>query len=417
MPQILLDNDSDAGLNIAIKTTFDGAGAKAAADSMAAIPENLQGLKKVGAGMEEIGEKTHISNRELRVLTSQLGHGIPGAAELMRAGVEKGAGGVFLLIAGIEMLRSAVEKINKENEESAAIGKELESTDQDRAIRGYCGRDERRDCPDATKRAMDEFQSPKFRRESHPGELFLSFDEWHNQLGQVIDRYNAASQDGKVLNGLSPDEAFEKCWPHNNPPTRLDASSWHLVAHYVRPVPVNTNGICFRIGSKSFVYRNERTGHERGKTVLAWFDPDCPEFLCVTDMNRQNPYLVERADAVDFLAEPGDPVFEREIAKAASHSAYPRARFNVLKAKFASTYRRNIVDVETAETAQEFNRLRTDKQAEQKQVSAETGRARKSFSRIGMTSPRKLRPGQSESAQRLAEILADEKSIKTEESK
>jgi len=263
-------------------------------------------------------------------------------------------------------------------------------------IRGYCGRDERRDCPDATKRAMDEFQSPKFRRESHPGELFLSFDEWHNQLGQVIDRYNAASQDGKVLNGLSPDEAFEKCWPHNNPPTRLDASSWHLVAHYVRPVPVNTNGICFRIGSKSFVYRNERTGHERGKTVLAWFDPDCPEFLCVTDMNRQNPYLVERADAVDFLAEPGDPVFEREIAKAASHSAYPRARFNVLKAKFAPTYRRNIVDVETAETAQEFNRLRTDKQAEQKQVSAETGRARKSFSRIGMTSPRKLRPGQSE---------------------
>ena len=281
-------------------------------------------------------------------------------------------------------------------------------------IRGYCGRDERRDCPDATKRAMDEVE---FRRVNHPGELFLSFDEWHEQLGQLIDRYNAASQDGKVLRGLSPDEAFEKCWPHNNPPARLDANSWHLVAHYVRPVPVTTNGICFRIGSKSFVYRNERTGQDRGKTVLGWFDPECPEFLCVTDMNRKNPYLVERSTPVDFLAAPGDPVFEREIAKAASHSVYPRARYNVLKARFAPTFRPNLVDIETAETAQEMLRQRTEKAAEQKQTIAETSRARKSFNRLGMAAPRNLRPGQSESAARLAEILKDDEPAGMEESK
>jgi hypothetical protein len=281
-------------------------------------------------------------------------------------------------------------------------------------IRGYCGRDERRDCPEATKRAMDDL---KFHRVNHPGELFLSFDEWHDQLEQIIHRYNAASQGGKVLQGLSPDEAFEQFWPHSNPPTRLDANSWHLVAHYVRPVPVTTNGICFRIGSKSFVYRNEWTGQDRGKTVLAWFDPECPEFLCVTDMNRQNPYLVERSTPVDFLAAPGDPVFEREIAKAASHSAYPRARYNVLKARFAPTFRRNLVDVETAETGQEFQRLRTEKLAEQKQVAAETGRARKSFNRLGMAAPRQLRAGQGESAARLAEILQDDEPAEMEESK
>ena len=281
-------------------------------------------------------------------------------------------------------------------------------------IRGYCGRDERRDCPAATKRAMDEVE---FRRVNHPGELFLSFDEWHDQLGQLIDRYNAASQDGKVLRGLSPDEAFEKCWPHNNPPARLDANSWHLVAHYVRPAPVTTNGICFRIGSKSFVYRNERTGQDRGKTVLAWFDPESPEFLCVTDMNRKNPYLVERSTPVDFLAAPGDPVFEREIAKAASHSVYPRARYNVLKARFAPTFRRNLVDIETSETAQEILRQRTEKAAEQKQTIAETSRARKSFNRLGMAAPRNLRPGQSESAARLAEILKDDEPAGMEESK
>jgi hypothetical protein len=185
MPQILLDNDSDAGLNIAIKTTFDGAGAKAAADSMAAIPENLQGLKKVGAGMEEIGEKTHISNRELRVLTSQLGHGIPGAAELMRAGVEKGAGGVFLLIAGIEMLRSAVEKINKENEESAAIGKELESTDQDRAK----GIDKVRDALEKADVADAEFQH-NFARDTQN-----AIDK-AERLAQAILKTAIAADDG-----------------------------------------------------------------------------------------------------------------------------------------------------------------------------------------------------------------------------
>jgi hypothetical protein len=280
-------------------------------------------------------------------------------------------------------------------------------------IRGYCGRDERRDCPEATKSAMDEFVSKEFRSGHHPGELFLSFDEWHDQLEQIIDRYNAASQEGKVLCGLSPDEAFEKCWPHDNPPSKLDANSWHLVAHYVRPVPVTTNGICFRVGSKSFVYRNERTGQDRGKTVLAWFDPDSTEFLCVTDMNRQNSYLVERSMPVDFLAATGDPHFEREIAKAASHSAYPRARFNVLKARFAPTYRRNLVDVATAETAQEIQSLRTEKITQQK----ETSRARKSFSRLGMAEPRKLRSGQVESAARLAEILQEDEPAKTEESK
>lgn len=272
-------------------------------------------------------------------------------------------------------------------------------------VRGYCGRNEKIDCPEVTKRAMDDL---KFHRVNHPGELFLSFDEWHEQLGQLIDRYNAASQEGKVLQGLSPDEAFEKFWPRENPPARLDANSWHLLAHYVCPKPVTTNGICFRIGSKSFIYRNERTGQDRGKTVLAWFDIESPEFLCVTDLNRQNPYLVERSTPVDFLAAPGDLVFEREIAKAASHSIYPRTRYNVLKARFEPTLRRNIVDVGTASTAQEMNRLRTEKVAEQKQVESERKKAGSNFRRLGMTMPDRLHPGQADAARELSKLLQRE---------
>jgi hypothetical protein len=278
---------------------------------------------------------------------------------------------------------------------------------QDRmhGIRGYCGRNERVDCPEATKRAM---QDVEFHRVNHPGELFLSFDEWHDQLAGIIAHYNSSSQDGRVLQGLSPDEAFQQFWPHNNPPSRLDANSWHLVAHITRPVPVTVNGIAFRIGAKSYVYRNERSGQDRGKTVLACFDPDSPEFIQVTDMNGKNPYLVERANGVNFMASPGDADFENEIAKAASHSIYPRTRFNVIKGQFAPTFRRNFVDVETAETAQEMNRLRENKIAENKEADTHKRQARKSFGRLGMVEPKKLRPGQLESAQRLAEFLKDD---------
>lgn len=261
-------------------------------------------------------------------------------------------------------------------------------------IRGYCGRDERRDCPEQTKRAIDEVAA---RRVEHPGELVLSFMEWDEQLAQVIDRYNATSQAGNVLQGLSPDEAFEKYWPADNPPARLDEKSWHLLAHYVRPIHVTANGICFRVGKKSYVYRNERTGQDRGKTVLAWFDPETPDFIAVTDMDRKKPYLVERSLPVDFLAAPGDANYENEIAKAAAHSSYLRTRYHSLKATFRPTFRRNVVDVQTAATAQELQQQREEYTAREREKKA----AGKSFSRLTMRTPAVLRPGQAEAAKAL----------------
>ncbi len=90
---------------------------------------------------------------------------------------------------------------------------------------------------------------------------------------------------------------------------------------------------------------------------------------------------------------------------------YPRARFNVLKARFAPTYRRNIVEVSTAETAQEMQQLRHDKQAEQKQLTAETRKATSSFGRLGMKAPERLRPGQAEAARELSELLQKDEDI------
>jgi len=48
-----------------------------------------------------------------------------------------------------------------------------------------------------------------------------------------------------VLQGASPNEAFEARWPNDNPPARFDASCWHLVAHYVQKKVVGRDGISF----------------------------------------------------------------------------------------------------------------------------------------------------------------------------
>ena len=269
--------------------------------------------------------------------------------------------------------------------------------------RGYCGRDERRDCPARTKQAMDDV---KFHRVNHPGELFYSFDEWETRLAGLIDRYNSSTQDGQTLNGLTPDAAFEEFWPKANPPARMDASCWHLVAHFVKELPVTVNGISFTVGREKYVYRNERTGKDRGKTVLAWFDPECPELLCVTDLNRKNSYLVERSMKVDFLAEAGDPNFEREIGRAASHSKYPKARFHTLKAKFEPTFRRNLVDAQTAGLAQDIQAQRDTKIAEQKAEGAKLTKARKAYGKLGMAIPTtRVRPEQVEAAAELSRLL------------
>ena len=272
-------------------------------------------------------------------------------------------------------------------------------------IRGYCGRDERRDCPEQTKRAIDDVQA---QRVEHPGELFLSFQEWDDQFAQIVEQYNDTSQDGTILQGLSPNEAFENFWPNNNPPAKLDERAWHLLAHYVRPVRVTANGIKFPHRSKkSFVYRNERTGQDRGKTVLIWFDPESPDFISVTDLDRKNPYLVERSLPVDYLAAPGDANFENEISKAAAHSSYLRTRYRTLKAAFAPKYRRNLVGPKIAETAEQMRQQRDDYAAQEREKQS----AEKSFSRLGMMTPRALRPGQAEATKELSEMLTKNKAV------
>jgi hypothetical protein len=252
---------------------------------------------------------------------------------------------------------------------------------------GYCGRDERRDCPEVTKRNKLAVEA----RRVEPHGLFLSFEAWDAELAKLIDSYNVAIQQGDILQGMSPDQAFEAYWPHDDPPTALDSTCWHLLAHYVSERVVGVEGIKFKIGGETYIYRDENTSALRGKTVLAWFDPECPEMLGVTDLKERNPVLVKRESKVDFLAaldrdgESGR-AYQLELEKAAAHNAYPKARFNVLKAKFAPTFRKNMVSPAVFDVAATFTAQRHDNDAKSKVESRRRSKVATDVRKLGLPS-------------------------------
>ncbi len=219
--------------------------------------------------------------------------------------------------------------------------------------KGYCGRNERVDCPEETRKAILAVRA----RRVHPSQHFHSFDEWHVELGRMIGRYNAERQQGRILAGRSPDEAFEEFWPHDNPPVKFDPSCWHLCAHYVSEREVTEDGISFTVGKQQFAYYDASLAAHRHRKVRVYFDPGHPEIIGVTDMAGKNPFFVQRRNPVDFLGSldddgPEGENYRRELAKQKGFAGHAKARFQSVKATFNRTFRNNIVDRQTAALGQ-----------------------------------------------------------------
>jgi len=88
----------------------------------------------VTKALDKTGEGAEMSRMSMRRLAHAMGSEVPGGAALMEAGFSAAEGGMmsstFLLIAGIEMLKSAIEKINKETEQSRKLSEALADADR-----------------------------------------------------------------------------------------------------------------------------------------------------------------------------------------------------------------------------------------------------------------------------------------------
>jgi hypothetical protein len=229
---------------------------------------------------------------------------------------------------------------------------------------GYCGRDERRDLPAHTKRAMDDV---KFHRR-HPSELFFSFDQWHARIAEIVATYNATPQQGRILDDISPDEAFDKFMDHEDPPLQLGPELRHLLAHHKEEREVKTSGLQFKVGKNLFRYYGPELAHLVGRRVLAWFDPENPDHLAVTDLDRKNPILVPRAVDVPAMARltGGSEILESETARAQGQMAHLRARYNVVKGALPLPHRAVLPNRRAVQTGAQITQLREEKAQRQR---------------------------------------------------
>lgn len=223
---------------------------------------------------------------------------------------------------------------------------------------GYCGRNERIDAPESLRKQMAEVTT----RKTHPSEYFLSYSQWEKRFGEIVARYNAARQDGRILNGLSPDDAFYQFANVDDPPKQFGPELRYLLAHDKRVVTVTLNGITIRVGKQNFNYRSKSISHLVGYEVIAWFDPENPETLIVTDKNRRNPIAVERTqnpNVLETLVNPESERLGRAMAGVEDQASHLKARFNVLKAKYPMPQRKTLADAHTVQLGQQIDSHRS----------------------------------------------------------
>ena len=229
-------------------------------------------------------------------------------------------------------------------------------------VPGYVGRDERHDRFERVQKLKLQVESNKLDPEGH----FLSAAQWLEKLDELCVSYNAEPQQGKMLDGLSPDAAFEKLKRPGDPQIRFDADCRYLLAHHKRPVRVTSNGITLRFGKNVFTYRNKITGRLIGQTVLAWFNLETPEILSVTDMDRKNPFTIERAEALPAMdATPEQMAGAMEQVNA--HLLHARAYYRSIRSATPVVFRRNLVDRATSALGREMGEQQAEIEQKQKQ--------------------------------------------------
>jgi hypothetical protein len=225
-------------------------------------------------------------------------------------------------------------------------------------LAGYCGRNERIDCPAETKR----WQLELARHNPKALEHFYDFDQWEAMRAKLIGQFNSTVQEGRRLKHpktgepLSPEQMFEACWNHGDEPKRVDAWCRWIMSHQrINDITVAASGaIAFRIGKELFRYCDEVSGQHIGERVIGWLDPETPEHCTFTDENMRNPFTAQRLNRVGALTI--DERFKAESAKVHAHQSGLKTKFRVITASFDQVFRRNVATAETLQLGQHIEK-------------------------------------------------------------
>ena len=116
--------------------------------------------------------------------------------------------------------------------------------------------------------------------------------------------------------------------------------------------------------------------------MLAWFNPEEPEILAVTDMDRKNPFCVERSQPVPALGASNEDL-ARESQRCGEHMSFAKTRYRVLRAKYDQEFRPNLVTPAAVRLGQEMEVQRSEVQGRQQS----RAKAQRVYGRLGMALP------------------------------
>lgn len=155
---------------------------------------------------------------------------------------------------------------------------------------GYSGRNEREDCPEATKRILQDIKADKI----HPRGHLLHLSDLKKEVTATMQALNAERNDGVILRGMSPDEK----WTLDNPtfPVFPDSAKW-LYRSTKSVVQVRRDGqLRIVVGSGRFsvahLYRNaEVLLPLAGRRVVVYWNQDHPEAAAIVLAGDTRRYL------------------------------------------------------------------------------------------------------------------------------
>jgi hypothetical protein len=214
---------------------------------------------------------------------------------------------------------------------------------------------------------------------------FYTYEQWVERLHEIFAEYNAEPQEGSMLQGLSPDEAWEQFRKANDPPITFDPATRYRLSHVALRPKVNENGITITVGRQKFVYRDAETGKRIGEHVLAWFNSEAPDFLTVTDLNQTNPFTVERHNPLPAVDAPAE-LIKREMSKLKAHQAHVRTLHRTLKAAHETERRIMVADAQTTDLGRAIETQVADATTRKQERVRRTARLSRMAARAGVSS-------------------------------
>jgi hypothetical protein len=188
----------------------------------------------------------------------------------------------------------------------------------------------------------------------HPGNQLLSMEQWADRITSTLTDYNQDPQNGKMLNGRSPAEAWGEAIARS-PLRKLPDEARYILATHKQVVRVKPQGITLAIGNERLLYCNEDTGKLIGRDVLAFYNIDHPDLLTVSDMKREHYFSVPRIELPAMTATKEE--FARANAQISGHRKAAKVIYGELQHKIVSTITR---DDSVSDQAKELGRFHNE---------------------------------------------------------